>query len=333
MHDEIIKIALSRLDKEVRAGRISYSDIDPKIPKGKLPKILEPAAKQRVRRKLRASAEVAPDVLKRRRQLADKTYKAQMRAGGEAIGMKGVNLKATHLPGMGPATMGTAGGSNVHAPASAGRFARQATKGTVGRLRAVGGTFPKAEALLGKAKKVDPTLTKAIMRHEVGEAHEIKKMQKGKKITPHASHLGMRPHSEEKMVTRGDPSAQREMAKMRKIHPDDARVQKAYRQVGAIPSRPIPIGGKKERAVERIMARQGKKLHPSSRQMAWKVMLGGGKVTYAPKGVRKSGRKMMERAAETGAALKEKKWRKALKKGRKGLKHFARSMRFIKKGI
>lgn len=83
IHDELVKIAASRMDKNINAGRLSHHDFDPKIPKVKIPgglsgKLIEPKVKKYVREKLRASAEVAPEVLKRRRQLADKTYKAQM---------------------------------------------------------------------------------------------------------------------------------------------------------------------------------------------------------------------------------------------------------------
>jgi hypothetical protein len=273
--DELAKIASSRLDREIRAGRLQYHDVNPAIPAGQMPSMLEPAAKRNTRSFLSSPADVAPEALARRRELNAAVTRAQLGATGENLGVPGMVMKGKLLPGVGPATLVN---QNVHSDENAGRFFRGAVGegGFLGKVRAGAGSVNPA--LLPKAKPVDGTLNRAILQHEIGEAAELGR----KVVAPHASHLGVEPIVREQLHAMGDPAAVRVMGKARTLNPDDAFVQKAIRQVGGTPDAPIPLGGKQHRALDRILSRSGEKLSPAARQRSLQFALSGKDISHMP---------------------------------------------------
>ena len=217
--EELLKIGKARYEKEIERGAIRRAELGTGAGKYELPGILGAAQRKTTRGALAAPAEVAPEALARKRQLAEKLYRTQRTA------IPGV--LAEHVPGMGPGMAA----EKVYAPPSAGRFLRSATKGRVGRQRALASTFKEEqlpEGMLGRlARRVrdlgpaapeDPTLTHAVLRHELGERAGME----APKVHPFASHIGPRAILEEQAALKGDPKATRAMGKVREMHPDDA---------------------------------------------------------------------------------------------------------------
>lgn len=282
--DELQKIAATRYRKELERGTITVSDI---IPGG------YSSEDQTIRDTLRAPAEVSPKDLARKRQMSKKVYQTQM-AAPQASGIPGLKTTKRMHPQFG---VGMQGGM-VFAPPQSGRFMRSIGAGPKASQRAalsplVSQVSPgMGEALLEKAKGVDSTLTHAGAQHEFGEASELSRMLKSKKALPHASHLGVEPIIRENIAVRGDPEAVKEMGKLRALSGDDTAVQKIIRRAGGTPDAPLAVGGKQQRAVERMLSKQmqsggGKELSPFARQQALKLHVMGADVGTMPASVKK----------------------------------------------
>lgn len=285
--DETAKIAASRVDREIRAGRLQYHDIDPAIPAGPMPRVLEPVAKQRTRALLSAPAPVDPDTLARRRALNERVHSAQLAASGENLGLPGTKIENKFFPGMGPATApDLPGGGVVHprvfSSEKAGPLVREMASGGLGPYRALRGTF-KPETLTS-SHPMDATLNRGVLQHELGEAAELGK----KTIAPFASHLGPEPILREQLHVMGDPEAIGVMAKARRMNPDDHMVQKMVRQVGGTPDSPIPVGGRQHRALDRLLAGSGTKLSPAARMKSLQLgtALPGKEISHMPASAR-----------------------------------------------
>lgn len=281
--DELEKIALSRLEKEIAAGRVSRGDV-PGLPAG--------ATKAQAQESFLAPAQVSPERLAKTRRLNEAVYRNRMKlTQGQlrSIGEPSVGLKKEHVPGMGPATLM----GDVYVPESTGRFMRTYGEGRTGKLRAALGTYEAqnpelANRALLPAHPMDPTLNRAVLGHEMGEAAEIKRMgdvnpRTGKisaQPTPVSSHMGVKPLLEEQMVARGDPEAIRTMQRLRGMEQGDVSVQRAIRQAGGTPDRPLAVGGKQERAVRRIMSRKPENIGQAGRGRALQMyMASEGKIT------------------------------------------------------
>lgn len=314
---EMQKEAASRLDREIRAGNLQYHDIDPSIPQGQMPAVLEPVAKQKSRAALAAPAAVAPSALARRRDLNDRITKAQLASSGAALGVPGATMSGQMVMGMGPATMGT----TVHTDQNAGRFARSIMQGPIGQIRAVAGTMDPS--LLPSARPVDSTLNRAIFQHELGEAAEMRRPV----VAPHASHLGVEPIVREQLAVAGDPEAVQALSQMRQMHPDDRFVQKAVRSVGGTPDSPISLGGKQHRALDRVLARSGEELSPLARGRSLAVAAGGKTVSHMPAGVRDFAKNIPNVAQQiSGEAT-------LLGKARAALPYLSRVRQYVNRGV
>lgn len=88
------------------------------------------------------------------------------------------------------------------------------------------------------------------LEHELGE-REIAKGQAS--LLPFASHLGPRPILREEMALYGTPSDYAAFQKLRRVHGEDVRVKNLMDSMGVTPHNPMPIGGRQERALNRIL--------------------------------------------------------------------------------
>lgn len=273
-----------RLEDAIAEGLISYDDLAPET-RG-LPDIMR---KKLLRNQFHEPSAVAPEALARKRELADRLYQAQMKQPA-LVSAPSVRAKSEMLPGMGPAThMNT-----VYAPETSGQFLRSAQDGILGQARALKSTIPEPRAaalrlpeFLDKALAlpartgVDSTLTHAVFQHELGEGAEMYRMGRGQPVYPHASHLGVEPILRENLTSMGDPEAVQTFRQLRQMHPDDAQVQRLLRGVGHTPDHPVPIGGRQQRAVERVLGNAAN-LTPSSRTRAVQIAAAGGNVPAVP---------------------------------------------------
>lgn len=181
----------------------------------------------------------------------------------------------------------------AYTPRVSGTFIRRAGEGRLGRLRAQGAALASTggagsvaiddlmRKALGPAKPVDSTLRFAVGQHELGEAAEMLR----KTPRPHASHIGVEPILREQIAMMGDADAVRAMSSARQGHPDDALVQKLIRRAGGTPDSPLPLGGRQQRAVERMLDSNVQNLHPASRQKAIMSQHILGRSPYVPKHV------------------------------------------------
>lgn len=334
--EELLKVAKTRYEREIERGVLSRADIAPELGKHELPSILGTAQRKRTREMLAAPASVGEGALAHKRRMAGKLYGAQASSSPNVHKVLGFM--------MGPAS----GGEHIVAGPQSGAFLRKVTSGPLGKYRAVGGTLsgpimsgvgtlevpvsPKvksvleriSKASLGKASPQDSTLTHAILRHELGERASTKG-----KLYPVSSHFGPKPILEEQMALRGDPEAIATMGKARAMHQDDALVQRLVRQAGGTPDAPLPIGGKHERAVERMITRRVGELHPTSRSRAFQLS-GAHEVGYMPKGV--NFLSVTEPASKAGVSLAQRKYREALSHAREAAKTIRRAGTFIRLG-
>jgi hypothetical protein len=129
----------------------------------------------------------------------------------------------------------------------------------------------------------DATQTYATLRHELGEAEEFSHLNAGRGVRPFASHLGSTPILREQEAMLGDPDAFSQMAKVRQLNQGDVRVQKLIRQVGGTADRPLPVGGRQQRALDRLIDAKPQELDPVGRGLA--IRLGQERVPYLPKDV------------------------------------------------
>jgi hypothetical protein len=254
------KLAASRFDKEVRKGTLQYRDIDPAIPEGELPEFLVPAAKQRARKVMQATAAVDPETLTRRRALSDALFKSQLKATGGQLGAPGMTISETLHPLYGPATekqlLDGVLSPHVKMDSRGGRFFRTSTRNP---FMAVIGM--QDSSLLSPSSEVDKTLNRALLQHEIGEAMALKSPTH----VPHATHVGIEPQLLERLHTQGDPEAIAEMMRGRMNNPDDRHVASLIKQMGGTPDSPIPLDGRRARALKRTLLGDVNELSPVTR--------------------------------------------------------------------
>lgn len=256
------KIALDRLEREVAAGNVAYSDI-PGLPFG--------SGKVEARKAFMAPSVPTPQRLEQTRNLNTSLYRAKSNLNPDqiaSIGEPRVNIHREFLPGVGAGTLGT---GDLWAPAEAGRFVRTVS-GRMGKLRAVAGTYagiaPRLRKVMAPQSMEDLTLNRAVLEHELGEASEFRRAAEDKSVTPVASHMGIQPMLRENIALKGDPAATAAMARLRTLDPGDIAVQKAIRQAGGTPDRPLALGGKQEEAVRRIVSRKPQGIGLQGRRQA-----------------------------------------------------------------
>lgn len=291
------KVAASRLDKEIAAGRVSPDEVAARMGQDAPAFSRHTDPRIQLRQALAAPAPVPPEVLARRRVLNQKLFAAQAHPDVRPKEVANV-VRAPH-PGMGiayvPAT------ATAHVPENAGRMFR-AVAHPLGQLRYVGNFLAQQTSLGNNAflpppSPVDATLARAVQAHEFGEAlasKDVRKMMAAegnpwnttKTMYPHASHLGTDPLILENLAAQGDPEAQTILQKIRMVDPDDAHVQRLMRRVGATPGAPIPLEGRQHRALNRLLAKSGKNIQDSARQQAATLVALGLDVGTVPQDVR-----------------------------------------------
>ena len=89
------------------------------------------------------------------------------------------------------------------------------------------------------------------LQHELAEARLWRQAEKMKDANPFASHLGSEPLLAERLYAVGDPQLQGHYDKLRRLHSEDKRVTELMREMGHTADRPMPIGGKQHRALEK----------------------------------------------------------------------------------
>ncbi len=259
--DELEKIAAARFEKEIAKGTITRDDVVP----GLATNTGATAPRTQTRSALAAPAPVAPDALKKRRELNWMTYEMQKMKPEIATGFKNVRTLAGSVEGVpGGAARPEGSGFLVAAPRHMGKNLRDTVDGMEGKLR----------------EPVDDTLNKAMLQHEFGEVSALR----GGVLRPHSSHAGVEPVLREQLHLQGDPEAVNIMQRIREGHPDDRMLQKIIRQVGGTADAPLAVGGRQQRAVERVLDRNATKLTPGARLGALADRAVGYKVPYIPKG-------------------------------------------------
>lgn len=282
--DEFVKLSKTRYEKAIEAGELTRGDVTPGVPNLGI-------YRKTTRDMLHAPAEVAPEQLERTRAINAKKHVLNTQWAGETV--PGAIGTLQPAPGMiaGTNTLplgmedGKFRGARVHAPMESGPFMRALGSGDKQVLH----NAAKAQGesawerpfahLLPAQSPVDATMNHAAGQHEIGEAEHF---ISGEGILPNATHAGVRPIVRENIATLGDPEAVEHMSKARKMHPDDAMVQKYIRQAGGTPDAPIPVGGKQERAVEHMLKRDPKKISQGGRVRGLTFRDQGMHVPYVP---------------------------------------------------
>lgn len=228
--NELAKLAAPRFEKEIAKGTIARGDVTPGVPGGTGFGMLERAAS---RSRLAAPAPVQPAALQQRRDLNGKLYEAQKARPGDAMGLrrvKTINSNAAYAtPAMGGYVIGMPERGAGHSP-----------------------PLP-----------VENTVNRAVLQHEFGEVNTMS----GGVVRPVATHAGVEPILREHLHARGDPQAI-DILNESRLHPDEDIVQKAIKQVGGTADAPLAIGGRQQRAVEKILDRNVSKLAPATRLRA-----------------------------------------------------------------
>ncbi len=277
-----VKEATTRFEREIATGNLSRGDVTPGVPN--LPGFLNPVSRKQTRDILSAPAAVDPATLERTRRLKGLQHPAQIAAAGSYV--PGAVGKLEPMPMQYAATMATPTGQTmVHAPLQSGQFMRTAGGGgVVGALRgqAIAQKPHLADKLLLPAQPQDRTIGHAIAQHEIGEAAEVGRAFTPTGVRPYASHLGVEPVLREQLALRGDPDAVRDMNKARTLHPDDKRMQGYIRQVGGTADAPLPLGGRQQRAVERLLERNAGKIDAQTKAKALQLKDMGAHVPYIP---------------------------------------------------
>lgn len=295
--DEFVKLSKTRYEKAIEAGELSRGDVTPGVPNLGV-------YRKTTRDMLHAPAEVAPEQLERTRAINAKRHVLQSQNAGHIV--PGATGTLEPRPGMIAATAPTAMFENgkvesalVHAPVESGPLMRAVGGGFKDKALMQAAAMQSAqgkpfEHLLPAPAPVDATLNHAVGQHELGEAEHF---TTGEGILPNASHAGVRPIVRENIAAMGDPEAVEHLSKARKFHADDALTQKYIRSVGGTPDSPIPIGGKQERAVERMLANKPKAISRQGRLKGLQFRDAGMHVPYVPNEV--------PNLAETGAGLQK----------------------------
>ena len=290
--EESQKIAASRMDKELKAGRISFKDLGYEDPDTFGGPATRKSHLQKVRNDMWDAAPVSKERAEQLYKLDEKLFnnqslrseKARKAGWGELSPTRGEAFSperalsrqhamdaATHqkfFPGAGPATFG----GNVYTPKETGQWMRAIAKGDEASREGAGRALRGDMSGLPAQQGMDHTINRAVLAHEKGERsvlmggnrEQIPGAAAGKTrpvYHPHASHMGLEPILQENMLTHGRPEAQATMSWLRNrpgnpMSPgsgDDALTQRLLRQAGHRPDAPMALHGRGQRSVERLM--------------------------------------------------------------------------------
>lgn len=294
---ELGKYASTRYEREIQLGNILRSEVAPVAPVDTVAPFLAPAARKATREYLIAPADRPQDEVDLRRRLNLKRNEAFRTPQGH--GLADVTVSSEVHPGVIAGAMPKLmGGTSVSVPSSGMSSVTEymANKTPMDDLKTGLSAFQSARrgegpglSLFEHAQKrfpptaSDATQTYATLRHELGEAEEFSHLNAGRGVRPFASHLGSTPILREQEAMLGDPDAFSQMAKVRQLNQGDVRVQKLIRQVGGTADRPLPVGGRQQRALDRLIDAKPQELDPVGRGLA--IRLGQERVPYLPKDV------------------------------------------------
>lgn len=291
--DELLKISATRYEKEIAKGTLSRDQIVPGLEEHQnlFADHGQDTTKRLTRNLLTAPAPVDPQALARRRAMANHQFNVQRRIGeyspGQTATMLPNNLPPTTTAYKGQQPIITVGDDAAKYINNAESFT---PKGIIAKL--TNRVAPQV-SLLRSMKAIeqlpdqahDPTLRKAILQHEFGEANATNKDT----VRPFASHVGAEPILRENMAIAGDPDAVAAVQRARAINPEDAMMQKLIRRAGGTPDAPLPLGGRHERAIARMQDRAGAALlTQKGREYSLATALAGWKVPYVPNNVAES---------------------------------------------
>lgn len=107
------------------------------------------------------------------------------------------------------------------------------------------------------AHPMDSAVNRAVMDHEIAEqaAYRASKSHGLDQIAakPLASHYSEAPLVAERISAFNQPRVNDLLDKLRALNPDDARVAKAMKQMGATPGAPMPMGGRAHRSLAKSL--------------------------------------------------------------------------------
>lgn len=270
--DELLKIAAPRYEREISAGNITRSQVAPSVIDG-----LGPISRKMTRDQLYAPAPRTEASVEKSRNLRDRLYGSEIKQHGPA---------ALKMPPQGPGiTTDLFGNAQVGVPPDSGQYARTMASGPL-RSNALAFLHKSAphtgayqKALLPR-EGVDRALNHAILGHEVAE-RDLHNQPAGTAIRPVASHLGVRPLLAEKMRLVGDSEAMKHMSAIRQDR-DNALLERLIRRAGGRPDAPLPMEGRHERALNRMLDQSAGELHPFTRFMNMKQSGKGANIPYVP---------------------------------------------------
>ena len=251
---ELLKLAATRYDKEIAKGNIHRSQVFPAAahftPDDASPEVLA-SNKRQTRRYVQQPAARPAAELEQTRKLNHALFENAKRRGPWYKDVPDRDLAQANM--------------EIDAPYVSRNVARE--------LRKMTGEVNPAPA------PKDATIRQAVMQHELGELdvghgrtgtekHLDYRGKRRPEIRPNASHRGPNAILRENIPLSRDPDARKTMDKLRTINSDDALVQKLIRQAGGRADAPIPLGGRRERALNRMLDRNVDKLTARSRAVS-----------------------------------------------------------------
>lgn len=291
----ITKEAASRIDKALAAGQLAFKDVMPELRAPRVGSYGHQKTVQEWKRLWRDSAHApaprsAEELARTRALNAAKVEQAAHNTGVRGVkvvredqGDGWMRAQGPHVP----IAQSRRGNIQAVVPTDSAAYVRESVHEATTPAQRVprrppvtpaskSGTKPtKRPAIVSTANTrstplnapEDPTLMHAFTQHEIGEARTLKKAP-GTRYAPHASHIGVEPILRENLALVGDPAAQQLSSSLRRLHPDDAYVQRLVRQVGGTPDSPIPLEGRRANALHERLRATESTLSPQSRELA-----------------------------------------------------------------
>ena len=247
------------MDVELQKGTITPADIAPGTSAtAAIPGKAGAKSRRALRNRLSAPTTLEGPALEQLRKMRGAVADAQIKRPDVALGLPpGKNLRIVRDP------------SQLRTTALQFESAEPATSLTLRNTRQRGEMYlPEMDEYELKKINKNKTLRRAAqlptLQHELGEFQQYL----GKELTPFASHVGTIPNVREKLVALGDKDLQKELKTLRAWHPDDVLFEKLYKQVGGTPDAPIPLGGRQQKALDKLIARNSDKLSTEAKLFA-----------------------------------------------------------------
>lgn len=93
-----------------------------------------------------------------------------------------------------------------------------------------------------------------LLEHELGEASLLRRAARGEKMRPYSTHLGVEPHARQDVHYLGDPEMfKRQYGGLGESNsPAEQTVNAIKRRIGVTPNRPMVLGGRQEKAFNKL---------------------------------------------------------------------------------